>query len=254
MAQVLFDMPETAGAPIGRGVGVVAVSVNVHYTDGQMTPGAVSQDGIRIFYTPTLRPQTVALAATFGIFQVPDVSGLNVPPGRQRYFLTKSCHVEDPCKDMPQSSLAAIIGVEALTCDLVAVLGQCKALHVLCPKSCQICTPGDFQGSSLVGVTHHGHLLGMEMYDTLTREGVTRDLGSQPIWNYNDQSQRLMTTWNVTVKPGDVIQSTCVFNSTQRRRRTRFSLETTDEMCITTFSALEETNKYPIAPHSSTIC
>ena len=246
-------MPETAGAPIGRGAGIVAVSINVHFTDGQLAPGAVSRDGIRIFYTPTLRPQTAVTASTFGIFQASDYTGLHVPPGRQRYFLTRTCRVETPCKDMPPSDVAAMAKLDFLTCELIAALDQCKDFgYILCPRSCGICDPDDFVGAPLVGVTHHGHLLGTEMYDTLTRDGVTRDLGSQPIWNYDDQSQRLMTTWNLTLSVGDVIQSTCVFNSTQRRRSTRFNLETADEMCITTFTTLQETNKYTIAlalPH-----
>jgi len=75
---------------------------------------------------------------------------------------------------------------------------------------------------------------------------VTKDLKSRDFWTYDDQSAIPMDNdivspsdpstmiRGVEVKPGDKIQATCVYDSTDRADDTVFGQSTYDEMCIVT--------------------
>lgn len=189
---ILWDMPIYAGVPVGKGVGIVAFHVQVHYTDGDVYPGTISKDGIRIYYTPTLRNQTVDSVSTIGIGTHPRML---VPPSKDRYFLTRTCTVVDPCQS----------------------------------ADCQ----GKVWSRPIVSVFYHAHLLGVAMYQSLTRGNTTWDLGSQSRWHYDDQAMFPLMSRNLTVQAGDVIQSTCIFDSQGRTEATPMGLNTWDEMCFT---------------------
>jgi len=90
--------------------------------------------------------------------------------------------------------------------------------------------PAEFRASH---VSYHAHLLGREMYMELKRQGedIPSDVGSEPVWHFDDQYRRSITDWNITLRTGDELQSTCVMDSTGRTKDTSFDRETTDEMC-----------------------
>eukprot|EP00927_Polykrikos_kofoidii_P001831 TRINITY_DN10710_c0_g1_i2.p1 TRINITY_DN10710_c0_g1~~TRINITY_DN10710_c0_g1_i2.p1 ORF type:complete len:400 (+),score=41.19 TRINITY_DN10710_c0_g1_i2:91-1290(+) len=134
---VMFSQPSDSGVPIGAGVNIVGFNVNVHYTDGDSFPGAVSQDGFTLYYTPTLRAKTAFATSILQIGQNPSIE---IPAGKKRFFVTRSCTVRS-VRPLP-----------------------------------------------VIGALFHAHLLGTEMYQEAIRDGQTFDLGSQPIWYYNDQS------------------------------------------------------------------
>jgi hypothetical protein len=229
----LWDSPVTAGTPIGRGVGVVAVSVNVHYTDAHLVAEKlVSQDGIRLFYTPDLRSQT-----TIGV-NVINIGNANVavPTQKSRHFMTRKCVVNDGCADneaLAKESFGGATCAEGFAFDA----NFCTYPNVadfVCPKTCNKCE--SVMPVSPVAVNYHAHLLGREMYFTLTKAktGEIIDLNSAPVWYYDDQAVFSLKARNLTVEVGDTLQTTCVFNSMERTEDTYFGRETIDEMCINT--------------------
>ena len=56
----MWDIPTNTGVRIGKGSNIKAFSVNIHYTGGNTAPAKSvrPRDGMKIFYTPDLRPKT----------------------------------------------------------------------------------------------------------------------------------------------------------------------------------------------------
>jgi hypothetical protein len=98
-------------------IGIEAVQLNVHYTDGvyedpTLKTFKMAEDGIKIYYTSDLREYT---SISKPIITVPfGPSELYIPPGVDRYFLTRTCTVDTKCKDASDDTLqtvAAFLGV-----------------------------------------------------------------------------------------------------------------------------------------------
>ena len=130
----MWDAPVSAGIPIGRGVGIVAIVVNIHFTD-VVEDGTVSQDGIRMFYTPNLRNKTVLATPIINIIQAPK-EDLFIPQMKKRHFLTRECTVVDRCTDSTPEQIKAVLksasrfggggGMSANpSCGLLKTLGRC---------------------------------------------------------------------------------------------------------------------------------
>mmetsp|Transcript_37263 Transcript_37263/g.100819 ORF Transcript_37263/g.100819 Transcript_37263/m.100819 type:complete len:537 (-) Transcript_37263:480-2090(-) len=198
---ILWDMPSYAGVPIGVGAGILAFSINVHYTDGNIHTNTVSQDGIRIYYTPTLREYTVDSTSVLGIGSHHDMV---VPANKERYFVTRTCQVVDSC----------------------VYAGRCGAAPAL----------------PIASAFFHAHLLGSAMYQTLTRNSTTWDLGSTSVWHYDDQAVFPLLAENLTLLPDDVIQSSCIFNSMGRSTDTPMGQNTVDEMCFCQVNTVRPTH------------
>ena len=252
---VMWDNPQDSGVAIGKGVGIVAVKVNIHYTD-VVQEGIVAQDGIRVFYTPTLRNHTMMSTPVINIPTAPK-DLLTLPPMKKRHFLTRECTVVDRCTDSTPEQLQALLrlagnrGANAfqsmkVTCALVKSFGACGKSAVfmtLCPSSCDsvACPPGrdptKEKPLAIVGTFYHAHLAGTEMYMTRTRDGAKTNLASQPIWHYDDQRNFELTTQGFDLRSGDQLQTTCVYDTTKGVGATAplsFGKETIDEMCINT--------------------
>lgn len=126
-----------------------------------------------------------------------------VPPGLRRWFLTRECVLD--LRDQET--------------------GEPAELHI-------------------TGVTYHAHLLGREMYTEYWPAGEQEsiDLGSEPVWHFDDQSLRNILSWNISLRTGDRLQTTCVMDSTGQSTDTRFGIETTDEMCWASFAGWPSTS------------
>jgi len=83
------------------------------------------------------------------------------------------------------------------------------------------------------GIGYHAHLLGREMYTEIFLSGnkTPMSLGSEAKWHFDDQHIRNVYNAGVTLRTGDVLQTTCVMDASSRRKQTVFGKETTDEMC-----------------------
>lgn len=236
----IWDFPTYAGSPIGEQADTVAFRVNVHFTDGDLNPGAVSQDGFRIFYTPDLRNYTVDITTPIWLASA---SRVVIPQAASRWFITRTCTVVASCSDLPDEEGMAQFG---LTCSMLSFIctGGSQYSYLvrqLCPVTCGItsCSGFDKDGNiPVVGVNFHGHLLASEMYQTLSRNGSMIDMGSAAAWHYDDQVWHSLLSLNFSLRVGDVLQSTCVYDSTERPGPTKMGTETVDEMCIIGLSTL----------------
>lgn len=295
-ADVFGNIDNEVGILMGKGLGIQAVQLNVHYTDGayedpEALTKKIATDGIRVHYTPDFRPYTSVNKALISIgFATKE---LYVPPGEERFYVTKTCKVNTSCKDASPELLQNIVeffgmGDTAaapaavpdnlscpnikLFCNMGGEIGS--FIQRLCPVSCGYCDKVEDQVNPLdpgryrmTGINYHAHLLGREMYTTLLREEnetvlsvqksaqtapnsptmAVKDLKSSEFWiydfqetiplDYEDFGEVDGTTdilRGTEIRPGDKIQATCVYDSTNREEATRFSLSTYDEMCITT--------------------
>jgi len=190
------------GVLMGKGLGIQAVQLNVHYTDGayedpETMTQKIATDGIRVHYTPDFRPYTSSAQSLINI----GIAGrdLVVPPGESRFYVTKTCKVNTSCKDTTPDNLRNIIsffglGVgeagaipDDLSCPTVKPFCNMGGdigsfIQQLCPASCGYCektegktNPLNPESYRLTGINYHAHLLGREMYATLLRENETID-------------------------------------------------------------------------------
>lgn len=231
----------------------MALQVNIHYTDGDAPylngEKAIATDGIRIHYTPTLRPKTATSTPVINVGFGPPA--MFVEPNKKRAFMTRTCTVQSRCKDTPDAEMmrigAFLMGDATVTCSKSRALCLfSEQFKMACPITCGLCSKEDVSPRNpeeyqAVGVFYHAHLLGTEMYNTLIPydDPTERiDLNSQSIWTYEDQP---MYPISVPIRVGDKIQSTCIFDSTGRTERTQFDIETYDEMCLNTVAVVLDT-------------
>jgi len=288
---VFGNVANDTGVLMGKGLGIQAVQLNVHYTDGVYEDAAtmtqkIATDGIKVHYTRDFRPFTSTQKALINIgFATKE---LNIPPGEDRFFVTKTCKVNTSCKDSTPEILQNVVDFFGmgndgsipdnlscpnikLFCNMGGDLGS--FIQRLCPASCGYCdavegevNPMDPGSYRMTGINYHAHLLGREMYTTLLREKEidaslavqkaalsapstteVKDLKSAEFWIYDFQETISLDYEDVVevdgtndilrgtdIVPGDKIQVTCVYDSSNREGATQFSLSTYDEMCITT--------------------
>ena len=232
----LWDMPLDSGVPIGKGVNIVAFSLNVHFTDADKAPPedkpVSSEDGIRVFYTPTLRPRTAYSTNAINIGSGPPE--MFIPPNTHRSFIHRQCTVRHRCDDFTHWN------EQKVSCSPSLCGTETK---VLCPKTCGLCSPEEENESiELFSMFYHAHLLGREMYASLTKpDGTVVDLNSQKFWSFDDQEMYHFED-PVTIRSGDKLDVSCVFDSREREENTPLGLSTYDEMCIHSLLTLHNTS------------
>jgi len=183
-------MPPWAGEAFGPDAGIVAVRVNVHYDNPLQVEGVVDSSGMKFFYTTTPRKHVVT---SIRPMMVSSNDAIVMPPGRKRWFFTRTCEAEIVKKGTDETT----------------------ELRVL-------------------AVNYHAHLLGREMYTEIQQtmgSTVPMSLGSESKWHFDDQGWTNVYNAGVTIRTGDVIQSTCVMDTSSRTTATVMGVETTDEMC-----------------------
>lgn len=214
------------GYLMGKGLGVQAVRLNVHYTDGVYEDEAtktpkMATDGIRIHYTPDFRPYTSAQQSLMNVAFGP--SEMDIPAGEDRFYITRSCKVKRTCQDTEEEDVEGILdfyglGGSGLNCASAAALGYCNMelgqigslVHFLCPSSCGFCdefigddmTPNPMVPESyrVTGVNYHAHLLGREMYTTLIREEESTDDSDLSILREAEPTSSSSSTTTTMVK------------------------------------------------------
>lgn len=201
-----------AGVLMGRGMGVQAIILNVHYTDGVYEDEAtktykMATDGIRFHYTPEFRPYTTVTTPLIDVGYGP--KSLTIPPGEERFFLTRTCRVNTRCKDLAPDLLrrmAGYLGVDEavggvdlskISCPMIkpfcSMGGEIGPwIQRLCPESCGFCDKTDSDGNPInnplnpdayriTAINYHAHLLGTEMYATLLQEEEDETTGTTAI-------------------------------------------------------------------------
>lgn len=76
----------------------------------------------------------------------------------------------------------------------------------------------------------HMHALGKQIWTTQHRNGeFVRTLNRAEFYSYDFQQQ---TPQNVTIRPGDLLNLHCIFDSSHQTSPTSFGVESTQEMCM----------------------
>lgn len=132
----------------------------------------------------------------FNIMQVSQNPTMYIPPKKHRYFMTRECNLT------VSDTTATVINGE----------------------------------QRLMSIAFHAHLLGSEMYADRVRGNDRLSLAAETPWHFDDQYDHIIFAKNYTVKTGDMIQTTCIFDSTNRANPTKVALETIDEMCWAGFT------------------
>jgi len=83
----------------------------------------------------------------------------------------------------------------------------------------------------IIDVSFHAHLLGREMYLELYRNGKMQPVFSESTWHFDDQYVYNIEAREQKLYNGDVLSTTCVYDSRERTETTVIGTETTDEMC-----------------------
>jgi len=188
------------GILLGKGLGIQALQLNVHYTDGAYEDEAakipkMATDGIRVHYTPDFRPYSSVTKELINVGTAPEQ--LTIPPGESRFFLSRNCKVDTKCKDADKNTLITMAYIKGLaTADIEIALGDpefsCESLQPLCniggeygpsilqlcPATCGLCEKGTDGAINplnpdtyrVTAINYHAHLLGREMYTTLIRD------------------------------------------------------------------------------------
>eukprot|EP00419_Tripos_fusus_P006246 CAMPEP_0172675494 /NCGR_PEP_ID=MMETSP1074-20121228/13285_1 /TAXON_ID=2916 /ORGANISM="Ceratium fusus, Strain PA161109" /LENGTH=629 /DNA_ID=CAMNT_0013492949 /DNA_START=81 /DNA_END=1970 /DNA_ORIENTATION=- len=191
----IVEMPLWGGKAIGKGAGIVAFSVSVHFDNPDLEQGIVSNDGMRIWYTTTLRKVSPSGLATM---QVSINPAMLIPARNNRYYMTRKCQV--------------------------TIKEKSTQKHV---------------EAQLLLASSHAHLLGTEAYAERIRDGERTPLVNDKVWYFDDQYAHILYPRNLTLRTGDWLVSTCVFNSQGRAKLTVVGRETTDEMCWSTYEFAE---------------
>jgi len=204
-SNVFGNVDLNTGVILGRGMGVEAILLNVHYTDGvyedeETETLKLAEDGLRIHYTPDFRPYTSVGRFLIDVGFAP--RSLNIPPGEERFFLTRTCKVNTSCSDATPEMISDIVGFmgfgdaaaaaggnadQEVSCQTIApfcfIGGEIGPyIQMFCPATCGFCDDlADADGNALpnprnpdayriTSIQYHAHLLGTEMYTTLLRE------------------------------------------------------------------------------------
>ncbi|KAG2487971.1 hypothetical protein HYH03_013411 [Edaphochlamys debaryana] len=101
----------------------------------------------------------------------------------------------------------------------------------VCPSTCtaaRLSTPLRLLASGL-----HMHTLGRSIVTQHIRNGTELPpLGSKPFYRFDYQSQDPVPLDSSILAPGDVLITTCSYDSTERENVTRYGESTQDEMCF----------------------
>lgn len=245
------------GIAVGRDAGIVGFLNNVHFNNPDQDVGIHANDGMKLWYTPDLRPEVYYISNMMSISYNPMIT---IHKGIKRFFMSRECvlKIKDPASNLgprcwgkcgSKGGACSWCGKDAACCRegwLDKDGPACKDASGFSEPNHHVCAstdPAVKAGTKAAGARvnlfafgYHAHLLGSEMYATLTfRNGTTMDF-SQPIWHYDDEVWQFVLQRHVVLESGDKFQSTCIFDSTRADRPTAVGLATYDEMCWSSLS------------------
>lgn len=226
------------GVALGPGMGIAALHLNVHYTDGvyedeDTETHKMATDGMKIHYTTDFRPFTTVAKPLIWVTYGP--KSLAIPANESRFYTSRTCQVESSCTDAPDENLQRLVKLmglagddedgdgetsglasmlSSLSCQSVAAFcflpGELQSLmQMVCPETCGLCGSSGVDGTSnprnpesyrITGIHYHAHLLGSEMYATLLREEETQS-GTIDVQKKNmEQATEVMASTRVVAK------------------------------------------------------
>ncbi|KXZ46095.1 hypothetical protein GPECTOR_47g372 [Gonium pectorale] len=175
-------LPPSVGLPFGE-ADSTHFALQVHYNNPEHVSGVVDSSGLRLLYTPKLRPYDAGLL-TLGTLAIA------IPPGQPGFTLEPN----------------------------------------VCPSTCtsRLKTPLRLLASGL-----HMHALGRSIVTRHIRNGTELPpVGSKRFYSFDYQSLDPVPLDSSILAPGDVLITTCTYDSTTRDNVTRYGEATQDEMCF----------------------
>jgi hypothetical protein len=100
------------------------------------------------------------------------------------------------------------------------------AVELSCPSECTTQLPHDLH---VFADFFHMHMLGAQALSTHHRKEESSTVLRVEHYVFNHQ---LYSPVNITIKPGDRINTHCVWDSRQRTEETSIGFSSTDEMCM----------------------
>ena len=189
----IWRMPAGAGLRFGAGTRVASVRVGTHYHNPAHAPGLVDAAGVRLHVTTVLRPGAAAMMWTG-----PISTGVGaIPPGKERWYAASYCRPQLDARGHPG-------------------------------------------GVSVFAFLPHMHKLGSRQFVELFRPVAANgsvtyariaSLGSVHGYSYA-HTHYVTLDPPVAVLPGDVVATTCVYDSRRANATVRGGLGSDDEMCI----------------------
>eukprot|EP00026_Physarum_polycephalum_P006528 Phypoly_transcript_06576.p1 GENE.Phypoly_transcript_06576~~Phypoly_transcript_06576.p1 ORF type:complete len:551 (+),score=51.01 Phypoly_transcript_06576:87-1739(+) len=96
-----------------------------------------------------------------------------------------------------------------------------------CPSECTQTLPHEI---TIFTSSPHMHYVGSQIWTSQWRNGTQiSEFGRVEYWSFENQGQQLMS---LTIKPGDRLNTHCIYDSRNKNTPTVFGPASTDEMCI----------------------
>ncbi|XP_036608374.1 dopamine beta-hydroxylase [Trichosurus vulpecula] len=181
-----FYYPEEAGLVFGGPGSSKYLRLEVHYHNPLEIKGRRDSSGLRLYYTPTLRPFDAGIME-LGLVYTPVMA---IPPKETDFVLTGYC--TDKCTQLalPESGI-----------------------HIFASQL-------------------HTHLTGRKVITVIAREGIVTEIVNRDD-HYSPHFQEIrMLKKIVSVLPGDVLITSCTYNTESRERATVGGFSITEEMCV----------------------
>ncbi len=220
----IHRLPEGAGLRYGKGTAVRSFRLGTHYhtpplnAAGERTRRAVADmTGVRLHVTKKLRPGEAAL-----LWAGPISHGVGaIPPGKAAYYVGSHCRPQLGVPTRWERAVARLRGLPAPTGG-VSVYAFLPHMH----------KTGRAQGASLLRPVRDvsGERGGGVAWETVA------SLGSAVDYSYS-ATHYVGLTPAVMVLPGDVLATTCVYDTRNRSAAVHGGLGSDDEMCIAFLAA-----------------
>eukprot|EP01025_Chloroclados_australasicus_P005700 TRINITY_DN1178_c0_g1_i2.p1 TRINITY_DN1178_c0_g1~~TRINITY_DN1178_c0_g1_i2.p1 ORF type:complete len:759 (-),score=87.53 TRINITY_DN1178_c0_g1_i2:1310-3586(-) len=193
-------LPSNAGFRIGKDTSKQAFNLNVHYNNPKERIGIVDGSGVRLYMTTKLREVQMDVLGWGGIINLGEI-----PPGRKSFFSTTFCQVSID-KDIAPNGIELFSFLpHAHYIGRVIISEKVKRVEDLTPSDTVI-----LNGTQYAKIGY-----------------VAEE------WNFDYNNQQPQAYKERTIiQDGDLIATTCVYDSTSRTKPTYGGELTEDEMCI----------------------
>eukprot|EP00803_Ostreobium_quekettii_P010955 evm.model.scf_201EXC.8 EVM.evm.TU.scf_201EXC.8 scf_201EXC:85139-90435(+) len=195
-----FSAPKNAGIAVGKGTGRLGFELEIHYDNPLEKEGYTDASGVRMHLTPDLRPDEI------GILWVGSITSVGrIPPKERSVFSTTVCQLKID---------------EAVAPGGITVYGNAPHMHFL----------GRRLWTDILRVKSEDQQTGGKFVTDLKQLEKVKELSREDAFDFN--VQRTMPTAALKLRNGDVLATTCVYDSTERDTYTSGGLGSYDEMCI----------------------
>eukprot|EP00803_Ostreobium_quekettii_P010956 evm.model.scf_201EXC.9 EVM.evm.TU.scf_201EXC.9 scf_201EXC:105485-112982(+) len=195
-----FSLPSNAGISVGKGTGRLSFELQIHYDNPLLQTGRTDASGIRMHLTSDLRKDEVGLLWSGMVTSVGEI-----PPKEEVVFSATICQ---------------LVIDETQAPDGITVFSNVPHMHFL----------GRRLWTDILRVPSEDLHTGGNFISDLTQLEKVGELSREDNFDFNVQRWSHMAA--LKLRNGDILATTCVFNSTERNESTFGGEGTFDEMCV----------------------